>query len=408
MRILIATSCRGIVGGLETYLQILIPALLGRGHEVALVYDFANAPSAATVDPPDAELPRWNSGDLLKDPGAWRELAEWKPDVVYSHGLESIAVEKALQQDYPTVFYAHTYRGTCATGRKCHAFPALQTCHRTLGPACLALHYPRRCGGLNPLVAWENYSTQMSFKALFPDYRAVLVASRHMRQELERHGVHRHQLHLTPLPVAEADHPSMPREKAPHGRLLFIGRLVDVKGARFLIEAMPKAARQLAQLLTVTIAGDGQERRELQDLAHRLGVNAEFPGWVAPRKRQDLVREADLLVVPSLWPEPFGLVGLEAGCLGVPAVGYAVGGIPDWLIPGQSGELAPDDPPTVDGLAQAIVRALRDPQYYMNLCRGAWEQARQFSLERHIAQLESILASAHAPGGVSPALSHSV
>jgi glycosyltransferase involved in cell wall biosynthesis len=407
MRILIATSYRGIVGGLETYLQILIPALLERGHEVALVYDYSNAESAS-VDPPNAELPQWHSSDLLKDPHVWRELAQWKLDVVYSHGLESIAVEKALQKDYPTVLYAHTYRGTCATGRKCHAFPVMQPCNRTLGPACLALHYPRRCGGLNPLAAWKGNATQKSFKSLFPDYRAVLVAGRHMQRELERHGVSHDKLHLAPLPVAEADHPSIPAAKIPQGRLLFVGRLVDVKGAHYLIEAIPEAAGLLARRLTVTIAGDGIERQKLQDLAHRLHVDAEFPGWVDPKRRQDLMRQADLLAVPSLWPEPFGLVGLEAGCLGLPAVGYAVGGIPDWLISGQSGELAPGDPPTVDGLARAIVRAFSDPQHYARLCMGAWEQARQFSLERHIAQLEVILQSVQAPGRVGPALSHAV
>src|SRR6202034_271377 len=99
----------------------------------------------------------------------------------------------------------------------------------------------------------------------------------------------------------------------------------------------------------------------------------------------DLMRQADLVAVPSLWPEPFGLVGIEAGCFGVPAVGFAVGGIPDWLIPGQTGELAPADPPTVEGLAEAIVRALEDPAHYQKLCSGAWEMAKRFSLERHLA-----------------------
>ena len=44
--------------------------------------------------------------------------------------------------------------------------------------------------------------------------------------------------------------------------------------------------------------------------------------------------------MPSVWPEPFGLVGIEAGCVGLPAAGFGVGGIPDWLRPGETGELA--------------------------------------------------------------------
>ena len=70
--------------------------------------------------------------------------------------------------------------------------------------------------------------------------------------------------------------------------------------------------------------------------------------------------------------------GVEAGCVGLPAVAFAVGGIPDWLIPGKSGELAPGDPPTADGLALAIVRALADPTHLQRLRIGAWEVARTF------------------------------
>jgi glycosyltransferase involved in cell wall biosynthesis len=106
------------------------------------------------------------------------------------------------------------------------------------------------------------------------------------------------------------------------------------------------------------------------------------------------MRQADLLAVPSVWPEPFGLVGIEAGSIGLPAVAYAVGGIPDWLLPGQSGEVAAADPPTVDGLADAIVRALADPGHYANLCRGAWEVAQRFTLDTHIAKLVPILEAA--------------
>jgi glycosyltransferase involved in cell wall biosynthesis len=105
------------------------------------------------------------------------------------------------------------------------------------------------------------------------------------------------------------------------------------------------------------------------------------------------MRLADLLAVPSVWPEPFGLVGIEAGCVGLPAVAYEVGGIAEWLVPGRSGEVAPGDPPTVAGLADAIVRALQDPARHASLRRGAWEVASQFTMAAHMSRLEPILFS---------------
>jgi len=100
------------------------------------------------------------------------------------------------------------------------------------------------------------------------------------------------------------------------------------------------------------------------------------------------------LIVPSVWPEPFGLVGIEAGCVGLPAVGYGVGGIPDWLKPGISGELASGDTPNPDELADAVVRAIGDESHWQKLRVGAWEMAQQFPRQRHLDQLEKILIAA--------------
>jgi glycosyltransferase involved in cell wall biosynthesis len=146
------------------------------------------------------------------------------------------------------------------------------------------------------------------------------------------------------------------------------------------------------------MAGNGPERENLQDLANRYGLKAEFPGWVGTSQKADLMKRADLLVVPSLWPEPFGLVGIEAGAHGLPAAGYDAGGISDWLIPGYSGELAPSHPPTIEGLADAINRALSNPSHYADLSRGAREVASRFTLAAHVSKLEGTLEAVHSAG----------
>jgi glycosyltransferase involved in cell wall biosynthesis len=107
-----------------------------------------------------------------------------------------------------------------------------------------------------------------------------------------------------------------------------------------------------------------------------------------------LLDEADLLVMPSLWPEPFGLSGPEAGLQGVPAAAFAVGGIPQWLEDGVNGHLAPGNPPSAPGLADAIVRCLADPFTHSRLRQGALESARRWSAERHVAELLPILTAA--------------
>jgi glycosyltransferase involved in cell wall biosynthesis len=391
MRVLIATSNRGVLGGVEKYLQSVIPGLIQRGHSAGLLYEYPFGGAEEAIDHEGGQIESWCSRELGAQ-STLRSIASWKPDVVYSQGLDDSLLEATLLEKYPSILYAHTYYGTCVSGRKCHSWPRLAPCDRQFGAPCLALYFPRRCGGLSPGTMWQLFQLQSKRKARLQDYQAILVASRHMYHEYQLHGVSPTRLHLVPLHTTDVSPSSTPPARDPQGRILFAGRLMDVKGVGYLLEATCLAATKLDRPLTLTIAGDGPERAKLQESARRLGIAVEFTGWVDSEKKLLLMREADLVAVPSLWPEPFGLVGIEAGCLGVPAVGFAVGGIPDWLIPGQSGELAPGDPPTVAGLADAMVRALADPAHYRKLCLGAWEMAKQFSIERHIAQLEWILS----------------
>jgi glycosyltransferase involved in cell wall biosynthesis len=392
MRILIATINRNLVGGVEKYLHGLIPSLQERGHEVVLLHENRPDPRLMNVDPAARPIQTWCVAEIGLA-AALQSASQWKPGIVYSHGLESASLEGALLEAYPTVLYAHNYYGTCPTGRKCHAFPNARPCDRTIGPACLLLHYPRRCGGWNPATMWSMYQRQSQLNSRLMKFQNILVASHHMYREFRQNGVSAEKLELIPLPATDsAPLLDPPVPKRPDGRLLFVGRLTDLKGVHYLIEAVPQAAEILGRNLRLVIAGDGPERQRLQELAQRLGIAPDFRGWVSTSQKVELMRQADLLVVPSLWPEPFALVGIEAGCLGLPAAGYAVGGIPDWLHPGQTGEHASGDPPTVRGLAEAIAKALGDPDRYMDLCRGAWENSKRFTLREHLARLEPVLA----------------
>lgn len=392
MRILIATSHRNMVGGVEKYLQRLIPALVHSGHEVALLYEYTFDPSRERIDAPELNIACHGTEEAGTQAGV-RFAREWKPDIVYSQALESAGLQSALLSEYPTVLYAHNYIGTCISGEKCHALPTPRPCHRQFGPMCTLLYFPRRCGGLHPMTMWKMYRRAEARNAHLSQYAAVLVASSHMRAEFERHGVSPERIRVAalPNPVTEAvdRHPAAGLPS----KILFLGRLTKLKGVAQLIQAIPSAEKALGRRLSLTVAGDGPQRARLESLARQNNVAAKFTGWIANTAKNDLLAKADLLVLPSLWPEPFGLVGIEAGAYGVPAAGFDVGGVSDWLIAGYSGELAAGDPPQVAGLSDAICRALADPKHYEALCRGAREVAGRFHLASHLSELENIFES---------------
>jgi glycosyltransferase involved in cell wall biosynthesis len=165
-----------------------------------------------------------------------------------------------------------------------------------------------------------------------------------------------------------------------------------LKGGLVLIDALPHVVAALQRPMMVTLAGEGRERARWEA---RLGevqkslrnLTFEFTGWLAQDHLRTLMTNMDLLVVPSLWPEPFGLVGPEAAQFGVPSAAFAVGGIPAWLIDGVSGHLAAGDPPTASGLARAIIRCLEDPLHHAALRNGARAMAAQFTIARHLPRL---------------------
>ena len=398
MRILMAGANRTVGGGVETYQRSIISALSSAGHEVAFLHERTPAERQPTLDGEEPGLSRWcvAEGGLAT---ALQNVAAWRPDVAYVHGLNSRLLETALLNQFPAVLYAHGYYGTCPAGFKRHAFPEIAMCSRTIGTTCLLLHYPRRCGGLNPATAFAGYRLEKQRHRLLFRYRTILVASRHMYQEYRRHGIPDDRVQLAPLfPSGPAPDMEPPLVAQGTGRVLLLGRITAVKGGAVLIPALRAAGQALNRVLHLTVGGNGPEVDALRELARREGVDAEFLGWLGTGELGALYRTAELLAVPSLWPEPFGLVGIEAGSVGLPAVAFAVGGIPDWLIPGVSGECATGKRPTVAALSGAIVRALRDPDHYAALRRGAWETARRFTLDGHLNVLVRVLNHAAGEG----------
>ena len=404
MRIALANWSRRRAGGAESYLESLVPELLARGHEVGF-WSETDAPEVREQIRLPSSVKTW-CGSELGSKGALAGLKKWRPDVINLHGAEG-PIEPALSEIAPVVFFAHDYHGTCISEAKAFQYPAPSPCERRFGWECFLHYYPRRCGGWSPVTMVRKYRQQSARLAAIHRHAAVITSSDHMRAEFVRHGLPPHTVHVIPLPIrggsgrtpslVRMDHagvlePPWQRRMGEGRNLLFLGRMDWTKGGPVLLEAIPSVQEILQHPLQVIFAGDGPDRGVWEDLAARVerttsDVRIQFVGWVGEAHRDLLLAGCDLLVVPSVWPEPFGLIGLEAGLHGVPVAAFAVGGIPEWLVPGQNGYLAPGDPPAAVGLADAIVRCLRDPATHARLRRGAIQVAQRYSSNNHVSRL---------------------
>lgn len=397
MKILIAQDALHAAGGVESYMAHVIPALRARGHSVGVLYA-ENRSGTAPAEEVDG--PRVSAAGNGLDDGI-RRLHTWGADVCYSHNMAPLAIERRLLAEWPVVKFMHGYFGTCVSALKTHAFPRRVACGRTLGPACLALYAPRHCGPLRPGAIVGGYLRAAAQQRLLAEYAAVVVGSRHMAEEFDRHGVARDRLKLVPLfPTVDGES----RFTADADSVLFLGRMTKLKGGDILIDAVRRFTASTGREVRLVMAGDGPQRDDWSRRAARAGVDAQFPGWLDPAGRADAIAAAAVLAVPSAWPEPFGLVGLEAAALGVPAVGFDVGGISDWLRHRISGLLV-----VPSGGAAAFASALReilsDPVLRARLSHGALRIAAEMSLATHVNALEAILADAARSRAKAPATS---
>ncbi|HMP83229.1 MAG TPA: glycosyltransferase family 4 protein [Verrucomicrobiota bacterium] len=110
--------------------------------------------------------------------------------------------------------------------------------------------------------------------------------------------------------------------------IVFVGRLVSDKGADLLLEAVSRIPG--AGNWTITIIGDGPERAALEQQARQTGLaNVRFTGSLPPQSVADKLRRHQVLVVPSLWREPFGIVALEGMACGCSVLASDGGGLPE-------------------------------------------------------------------------------
>ena len=156
--------------------------------------------------------------------------------------------------------------------------------------------------------------------------------------------------------------------------LIFVGRLVSDKGVDTLLQAL-SILRDRNFRPELTVVGDGPERSALEKLAADLRVAAQvmFTGSKTQSEVADLLRRHQVLVVPSLWEEPFGLVALEGIASGCVVIGSKAGGLPEAI--GPCGVTFPNGDSAA--LADRIAELLTNQRRITELSRQADEHLRR-------------------------------
>jgi colanic acid/amylovoran biosynthesis glycosyltransferase len=176
------------------------------------------------------------------------------------------------------------------------------------------------------------------------------------------------------------------------GQILYVGRLVPVKGLSYLIEAVSQVRRRFPQV-RLSVIGDGPMRATYEEQAKKQLRNGYvFLGAQPHAIVLDHMARAYLFSMPSITmptgqAEAFGLVFAEAQAMGVPVISFASGAIPEVVLHGETGFLAREG--DVGEMASYIVRLLENPDVRARMGEKAraWGE-KMFDLKKQNAELE--------------------
>lgn len=370
-------------GGVSAHVQTSATLLAQHGVDVRVL--------AARIES-DGDLPgvtMYRCPDLFNDDAPMTarigEALSFKPDVIHLHQVDRPDLVKAMRASAPVVISAHVY-SACTSG--VYYFRPGHECTRAHGPACAFNLVARGCAhtrNLKPLpTRYKNASRRVE---ALRNADLVLSYSAAVDRHLAANDLSRRR--IVPFPATIS--PKLGSGHATRRRVVFAGRIVHQKGVSVLI----RAARHVDG--EFVICGDGRQLEAMRKLAQRTGVQerVSFKGWLSSEQLADEFANASVVAVPSLWPEPFGLVGIEALAAGRPVIASATGGIEDWLDDGISGLCV--TPGDVEELALALNELLADTERQRTMGAAGREAVnRRFSPERHVAGILDAYASARA------------
>jgi glycosyltransferase involved in cell wall biosynthesis len=377
------------VGGAERYWETVLPALASQGVRVRLLAREIARGAAPGVA---ARELRWADDGGPPSAAAARavadELRRERPDVVVTASVFDTAVLDAVRAAGPRwIARVHDHRAFCPTGDR--VFPQFEAvCSAPMGGACRGATIVRGCvHGPRP-SSFRRIAEREGLRGRLALADGVLVSSEHMRATCIANGIDAARIAITPPPLPDAAYASEPAQRPQARTLLFASRLTPRKGLRSLLGALAQLAPADRPQLVVAGEGDAEER-DARAQAQRDGVGVTWRGRLTAAELRAAIDGADAVAVPSLWPEPFGLVGIEAQARGRPAVAYRVGGIGDWIGGAGIAVRRGDE----RALGAAIGTVLDEPAWSA-LAAAARSHAERYRLGTHVENLFNVFQGA--------------
>lgn len=395
MRVVLANKFLHPKGGAERAVLTLGAELARRGHDVHY-FGMAHPENAVTgahvtlVASRDYHQGGWgalrDAAAMLYSPAARRRMAQLldrvRPHVVHLHNvyhqLTPSILDAVRERGVPAVMTVHDYKLVCPRYDMLRRARPCAVCVERGPTACLRHRCAEGSWGRSLLLAAEAvlHRARGSYDAV----RLFLAPSRFVLAVLQRGGFEPERLRHLPNFAAL---PAAPPPGAPEGdRFLYAGRLSPEKGVETLVRAACRLRRG-----RLVVCGTGTLAPRLEALAAAAPGRVALRGHLAAAELAAELAAASFTAAPSEWFENAPFAVLESMAQGRAVVASRIGGLPELVRDGETGELVP--PGDVAAWTDALERAVADPGRMRLLGEGARRRAEEHhALADHVTRVE--------------------
>ncbi len=394
---LLAAHWGGNPGGIDRYLINVMNALNKFHHQCVFIYSVRNGTPIMQELPHFTEyqisgLEEFSSAHNQPVVSQIMSVAKKEnPDIIFINHVNHSKLLQSLASAFPVVALFHDHRPFCLRETKRFYFRK-KVCTKKLGVACLRYgHFIRKPAANRRWPQWVSLFKALALLRTLRTCDHLIVTSEYFKDQLMQHRFAAQKItvlpYLTPIPELQIEE-TYPRAK----QILFAGRIADrYKGADFILDIF----RRCKTDVRLVIVGGGAYLPTVKALCHRYGLDNRvvFAGIVPPNKMNDYFRQSLAFVMPSLWAEPFGMVGIEAMAVGTPVLAIDAGGVRQWLRHNITGYLVPwlD----ADQMAERIDHLATHPEIVKEMGMAARKTAiENYAEDRYVHSLLAIFAQA--------------
>jgi glycogen synthase len=407
MRILLLSNLYPpyVLGGAEIVARDYAVKLSELGHEVTVLTSSYGLAGQERDDHILRTLHYTPAAHFDRGKPVWRQLGLLSDYYRYFHHPASVReLQRVIAETQPDVLYIWEITGLGMNS-------LLQALHEVRAPIVFHLESYWLQYALTAQTEQTRLRTRQLKKLLIGTvpslhYTSIIAASAAVKQEYVAAGCDPDRIEVIYNGI-DARFLDTPRSQESKGneanevRLIYVGRLYDEKGVHIILKALDVLVNEQGRRnFRLNIFGEGDEAyiKELHTFLNekRLSELVTFHGKVP---QDQLMREYDrstIMLIPSIWKEPFGLVVAEAMARGLPVITSNIGGPAEIVTPGVDGLLT--EPGDVQAVAASIAQLADNPDLRARLAQAARATVQErFMIEKNAQRVEAHLQRAIQP-----------